>query len=73
MQRYLCKVYVFNISKIDIFGKNAWLSGNTHFYWNNTPRCSDHNGGGGGKVQYISKQKEKNVLAQASGFLIRQK
>ena len=30
-------------------------------------------GGGGGKVQYITKQKEKNVLALASGFLIRQK
>ena len=27
----------------------------------------------GGKVQYITKQKEKNVLALASGFLIRQK
>ena len=26
-----------------------------------------------GKVQYITKQKEKNVLALASGFLIRQK
>ena len=73
MQRYLCKVYVFNIiSKIDIFGKNAWFSGNTPFYWNNTPRCSDHNWGGG-KVQYITKQKEKNVLALARGFLIRQK
>ena len=59
MQRYLCKVYVFNISKIDIFGKNAWFSGNTPFYWNNTPRCSDHNQGG--KVQYITKQKENKM------------
>ena len=27
----------------------------------------------GGKVQYITKQKEKNVLALASGFLTHQK
>ena len=60
MRRYLCKVYVFNVSKIDIFGKNARFSGNTPFYWNNTPRCSDHNWGG--KVQYITKQKEKMCL-----------
>ena len=73
MQIYLCKVYVFNISKTDIFGKNAWFSGNTPFYWNNTSRCSDHTWGEGGKVQYITKQKEKNVLALASGSFIRQK
>ena len=28
---------------------------------------------GGGKVQYITKQKENNVLVLASGLLIRQK
>ena len=72
MQRYLCKVYVFNISKIHIFGKNAWFSGNTPFFTETIPQ-------GvliiieGGKVQYITKQKEENVLALASGFLIRQK
>ena len=58
MQRYLCKVYVFNISKIDIFGKNAWFSGNTPFYWNNTPRCSDHNWGGQGPIHYQAKGKK---------------
>ena len=38
MQRYLCKVYVFNISKIDIFGKNAWFSGNTPFLLKQYPK-----------------------------------
>ena len=71
MQRYLCKVYAFNISKIDIFGKNAWFSG--------TPLFTETIPQGvliiieGGKVQYITKQKGKNVLALASGSLIRQK
>ena len=71
MQRYLCKVYVFNISKIDIFGKNAWFSGNTLFTETIPQGVLIINEGG--KVQYITKQKEKNVLALASGFLIRQK
>ena len=71
MQRYLCKVYVFNISKIDIFGKmHDFLA---------TPLFTETIPQGvliiieGGKVQYITKQKEKNVLALASGSLIRQK
>ena len=58
MHRYLCKVYVFNISKIDIFGKNAWFSGNTPLYWNNTSRCSDHNWGGQGPIHYQAKGKK---------------
>ena len=71
MQRYLGKVYVFNISKIDIFGKmHDFLA---------TPLFTETIPQGvliiieGDKVQYITKQKEKNVLALASGFLIRQK
>ena len=55
MRRYLCKVYVFNISKIGIFGKNERFSGNTPFNWNNTPRCSDHNWGGQGPIHYQAK------------------
>ena len=67
MQRYLCKVYVFNISKIYIFGKNAWFLA--------TPLFTETIPQGvliiieGGKVQYITKQKEKNVLALASGCI----
>ena len=55
--RFLYKVNMFDISKIDIFGKIA--SGNTSFYWNNTKRCSDHNWGS--KDQYITKQKKNKV------------
>ena len=71
MQRYMWKVYVFNISKIDILVKmHDFLA---------TPLFTETIPQGvliiieGGKVQYITKQKEKNVLALASGFLIRQK
>ena len=52
--------YPLNISKIGIFGKNAWFSGNTLFT-ETIPQ-------GvliiieGGKVQYITKQKEKMCL-----------
>ena len=71
MQRYLCKVYVFNISKIDIFGKmHDFLA--TPLFTEIIPQSVliiiD-----GGKVQYITKQKEKNMLALASGFLIHEK
>ena len=65
-------MYVFNISKIDIFGKmHDFLA--TPLFTETIPQSVliiiD-----GGKVQYITKQKEKNnVLALASGFLIRQK
>ena len=64
---------VINISKISIFGKIAWFSGNTPFYWNNTPKCSDDNWGGGGKGPVHYQAEGKNVLALASGFLTRQK
>ena len=72
MQRYLCKVYVFNISKIDIFGKNAWFLA-TPLFTETIPQGVLIIIEGGGKVQYITKQKEKNVLALASGSLLRQK
>ena len=32
MRKSLCEVYVFNICKIGIFGKNVWFSGNTTFH-----------------------------------------
>ena len=54
MQRYPCKVYVFNISKIDILGKKAWkFSGNITVHWTSAPRLYDHNWGG--KVQNMKK------------------
>ena len=73
MRRSLCTEYVFDIGKIDM----TFLV--KRHYFLATPLFTKTIPQGvliiieGGKVQYITKQKEKNVLALASGFLIRQK
>ena len=46
--------------------KKVWFSGNTPFYWNYTPWCSDHSWRRQGPTHH--QQKEKYLLALASIF-----